>query len=109
MYVHLGGDVVVRAGDVVAIVDLSVTQRRGLTLEDIVGKAGKDAALTRVGDGVGASLVITADNVYVSPISPLTLRRRAMAPWLAEQEDGGLPVVSVRRRRRSPRRARRGP
>jgi len=72
VYVHLGDDVVIRARDVVAIVDLAAMQRRGLALDKILG-SGDHADVTWVGDGVGTSLVVTADRLYVSPISPMTL------------------------------------
>ncbi|WP_324716397.1 hypothetical protein U7230_13710 [Carboxydochorda subterranea] len=107
MYVHLGGDVVVRVRDVIAIVDLAATQRRGLSVADIIGGRGSPQGVTRVGDGAGTSLVVTSDHLYISPISPLTLRRRAQAPWAAEREDEGTPLLSPRRRRKGPKRARR--
>lgn len=108
MYVHLGEDVVIRAGDVVAIVDLAAMQRRGLSIEQILGHANYTGAVTWVGDGAGTSLVVTPERVYISPISPLTLRRRASAPWAADREGGRVPVVAGRTRRRTARRRRRG-
>lgn len=102
---HLGEDVVVRVQDVVAIVDLAAMQRRGLSIHDILGRGGHAPAVTWVGDGAGTSLVVTPHRVYVSPISPTTLRRRAALPW-ATDADGGRVAVAVGRTRR--RRGRRG-
>ncbi|HEY8516958.1 MAG TPA: hypothetical protein VIS07_15725 [Candidatus Binatia bacterium] len=107
MYVHLGDDVVIRARDVVAIVDLAALQRRGLALDKILG-SGDHVAVTWVGDGVGTSLVVTPGRLYVSPISPMTLRRRASMPWSGERDGDGSPVVVGRGRRRAGRRRRRG-
>ncbi|HEY8426447.1 MAG TPA: hypothetical protein VIK73_10610 [Limnochordales bacterium] len=107
MYVHLGDDVVIRARDVVAIVDLAAMQRRGLALDKILG-SGDHADVTWVGDGVGTSLVVTPDRLYVSPISPMTLRRRAALPWSGEREGDATPLVVGRGRRRAARRRRRG-
>ncbi|MEW6046542.1 MAG: extracellular matrix regulator RemB [Bacillota bacterium] len=107
LYVHLGGDVVVRARDVVAIVDLAAMQRRGLSVDQIVRGGDHAGGVTVVGDGVGTSLVVTAYGIYVSPISPLTLRRRAATPWATEREEGGIAVLSGRSRRRTARRRRR--
>lgn len=107
MYVHLGEDVVIRVQDVVAIVDLAAMQRRGLSLDQILGSANHAGAVTWVGDGAGTSLVVTRDRVYVSPISPMTLRRRAAAPWAADPDGGRVAVVAGRTRRRAARRRRR--
>lgn len=101
MYLHLGQDVVVPVSSVVAIVDLAAIQRRGLALPEVVYRARDQGRLVELADGAGTSLVVTTERVYVSPISPLTLRRRAMSPWAP---DGG-PAGGVAARRR----ARRGP
>lgn len=108
MYVHLGDDVVIRARDVVAIVDLAAMQRRGLSLHDILGAPDRAGSVTWVGDGAGTSLVVTPDRLYVSPISPLTLRRRAGLGWAAERDGERAPLVAPRGRRRPGRRRRRG-
>lgn len=104
MYLHLGQDVVVPVSSVVAIVDVAAIQRRGLALPEVVSTARAHGSLVELADGTGTSLVVTTDRVYLSPISPMTLRRRAMAPL---EEDGGFtPTLPARRRRRRARASR---
>lgn len=75
MFIHLGEDVVIRAEDVVAIIDrqlLSIAavqeflegQKKGNNVVDISGNDVK-------------SVVVTVDHIYYSPLSSLTLKRRA--------------------------------
>lgn len=108
LYVHLGEDVVIRVQDVVAIVDLAAMQRRGLSIEQVLGRASHEGVVTWVGNGAGTSLVVTRDRIYVSPISPTTLRRRAGVPWAADPAGGPVAVVTGRTRRKAARRRRRG-
>ena len=74
MYLHLGGNVVVLAGDVVTIVDarlLSAEANRRLVQQAVA--TGK----VREEDLRGCkSVVITTDGVYPSAISPQSLARR---------------------------------
>ena len=100
MYLHLGQDVVVAVSEVVAIVDLAAVQRRGLQLADVASAARGSGQVVQLGDGPGTSLVITRRGIYVSPISPLTLRRRALQPWAMD----GSPAPRARARRRGRRR-----
>lgn len=95
---HLGQDVVVPVSTVVAIVDVAAIQRRGLALPEVVSTARAHGSLVELADGAGTSLVVTTDRVYLSPISPMTLRRRAMAPL--EDDIGTTSALAARRRRR---------
>lgn len=76
MYLHLGGDVVVKTSEVVAILNLenistSQSSREYLrSLEDRNGVGAFDPKETK-------SIIITQDKVYASPISSLTLMKRA--------------------------------
>ena len=98
MYLHLGQNVVVAVSEVVAIVDLAAVQRRGFQLEDVIGQARQRGQVVRLAEGAGTSLVITTRGVYVSSISPLTLRRRAFAGWL--EADGTAGATPAGRRGR---------
>ena len=107
MYLHLGQDVVVAVSEVVAIVDLAAVQRRGFQLSDVIGQARERGQVVHLAEGPGTSLVITTRGLYVSSISPLTLRRRALMPWSG---DGTAPARGpAPRRNRRRRGSRRGP
>lgn len=76
MYVHLGGDVVVPARAVVAIIDAGLLEQSEVNRE-LVARAVRAKKLR--GPGVGPdckALVVVVDGVYTSGISAHTLARR---------------------------------
>jgi extracellular matrix regulatory protein B len=75
MFIHLGGDTVVRSNDVVAIIDNHMDSSK-ITKEFLDQKASEQL-LIRISKEETKSYVIMPDRVYCSPISSLTLKRRA--------------------------------
>lgn len=76
MFLHIGGDVMVAVKDVVAIVDVE-TMERGQTNQLFIKTALEEGFLDRVTEGTPNSWVVTTQKVYASPISSMTLRKRA--------------------------------
>ena len=74
LYIHLGEDVVIRASDVVAILEWHPTDE----LNDYIEHFKKEDKLIDISDNDKKSLVITTDKLYLSPLSSLTLKRRAL-------------------------------
>lgn len=75
MFIHLGGDTVVRSTDVVAIIDNGMESSK-ITREFLEGK-DRDHQLVRISKEETKSYVVLQDRIYCSPISSLTLKRRA--------------------------------
>src|SRR5947208_2055409 len=76
MYVHLGGDLIARVTDIVAVLDVRLVARAGIN-QEFVDKAA--AAKHLRGGGLTPdckALVVTRTDVIASPISPATLARR---------------------------------
>lgn len=76
MYLHIGGDAVVALRDLVAIMDM-VSMERSAKNQEFLRIAAEEGFLEIVGDGAVFSWVITTRKVYGSPISSLTLKKRA--------------------------------
>ena len=74
---HIGNDVTVRLGEVLAILDLERTENAPATRE-YLQMARVEKRLGSMGDDV-KSLVVTERVVHPSPISSVTLHRRATA------------------------------
>lgn len=72
MYIHIGGDSVVYARDVVAILDVRTVSAADSTKDFLQKSAMVSNSETEV-----KSFVVTLEKVYGSPISSLTLKRRA--------------------------------
>ncbi len=75
MLLHVGADVTVLVKDVVMI--LNGRSGMGEATREFVAHMRHKGALDAIGDGKGKSMVILRDRVVSSPISSLTLKRRA--------------------------------
>lgn len=79
MFVHLGADVVVRSKDIVCINDIRTRDASPITRE-FLEVAREEGFLHDIASGEPKSFVVTVSGVYLSPISPATLRKRAEFP-----------------------------
>jgi len=79
MYLHIGGEFVVRRKEVVGIMDIENTSISKITRDYLAG-AEKNGRVINVSDDLPKSFVITKGEdgvkVYISPISSVTLSRR---------------------------------
>ncbi|WP_080843608.1 extracellular matrix regulator RemB [Cytobacillus gottheilii] len=74
MYIHVGEDVLVRAKDIVAIIDKESSSSSPYA-EEFLRRYEKEAVnLSKSGF---KSVVITTEKVYFSPLSSNTLKRRS--------------------------------
>lgn len=75
MFIHLGGDVVVRSDEVIAII------QRGMEVSKItkgfLNGTNVGQKVIRIGKEETKSYVVLRDRIYCSPISSTTLKRRA--------------------------------
>ncbi|ACV60970.1 conserved hypothetical protein [Desulfofarcimen acetoxidans DSM 771] len=74
MFLHLGADIVIPKKDVIMIIDIR-TKRSSVTREFL--QISEDEGFTKVIAEKVKSVVITSKNVYMSPISCATLKKRA--------------------------------
>lgn len=81
MYLHLGSDISVSLASVVAIMDLENTSTSPITQEYFKKISQKGDVIDVKSDELPKSYVITYEDgvqrVYISPISPATLYKRA--------------------------------
>ncbi len=79
MFIHLGGEKIIRASELIAIFDISIEASSKISKQFIVNAL--NAKITeRIGEEDPKSLVVTAEKVYYSPISSTTLKKRAQQP-----------------------------
>ncbi|MGG1314124.1 MULTISPECIES: extracellular matrix regulator RemB [Cohnella] len=76
MYIHLGGEKIIRTSQLVAIFDISIEQSSKLSRQ-FVAHARKNREVETIGDEEPKSIVVTEEKVYYSPISSSTLKKRA--------------------------------
>ncbi len=75
MYIHLGGEKIIRTSQVVAILDVSIEQSSKLSRQ-FVAEAQKNRKVETIGEEAPKSIVVTDERVYYSPISTATLKKR---------------------------------
>lgn len=79
MYMHLGNNCVIPTKDIIAILNVEEVSE---DVQDIIEIARLEKKITNISDkGKEKALVICTDQVYFSPISSLTLYRRAGNPF----------------------------
>lgn len=85
MFIHLGGDMVLKAESIITIIDHqskdASAENKAFLQENI------DKKRTRaVTDDPPKSIVITEECIYLSPISSHTLKRRAETKTISNEE-----------------------
>ncbi|KAA9005123.1 DUF370 domain-containing protein [Paenibacillus spiritus] len=76
MYIHLGGEKIIRSSELIAIFDISIEKSSKLS-KQFVASARLNKTLETIGEEEAKSIVVTRDVVYYSPISSSTLKKRA--------------------------------
>lgn len=80
MYIHVGGEYSVSDKYIVGIFDLDNTTVQPSATIDFLSRKEREDSLEVVSPEIPRSFVVTLDRVYVTPISPATLRRRLIRP-----------------------------
>jgi regulator of extracellular matrix RemA (YlzA/DUF370 family) len=76
MFLHVGADVVVSLKQVIAILDLR-SSLQGEATRELLAEARHKKRVTDISSGDAKSLVLTDSEIFLSPISSLTLMKRA--------------------------------
>lgn len=79
MFIHLGGEKIIRDSELIAIFDAAIESSSKYS-KYFIEQAAKDLRIEKISDEEPKSIVVTADKVYYSPISAATLKKRAMHP-----------------------------
>lgn len=75
MFIHLGGEKVIRTSELIAIFDISIEQAK--ISKQFMTQAAKSKKTETIGEEEPKSLVVTQSKIYYSPISSTTLKKRA--------------------------------
>ncbi|MCM3118119.1 DUF370 domain-containing protein [Neobacillus sp. MER 74] len=74
MYIHIGEDINIRARDIISILDKESVNNSPLVEEFLKSRKEKVINLSK---NPFKSVIVTNDNVYLSPISSGTLKKRS--------------------------------
>ena len=85
MFIHLGGDLVMKTERIIAILD---HQSQGMSKEnqEFINNYQQNKQQIHITDDPPKSMVVTENEIYMSPISSYTLKRRA------EADNGGFEL-----------------
>ncbi len=75
MYVHVGEDVMVRTSEMIAVLDKNSAKESKIIEEFLKHETKKIFDLAK---GAYKSIVITTDQVYLSPLASTTLKKRML-------------------------------
>ncbi|SDK23257.1 extracellular matrix regulator RemB [Sediminibacillus albus] len=87
MFIHIGDDNVIRSEEVIAIIDHQLISSSTIN-EQMLFNQRKNKKVLDPSDEGTKSIVITRDYIYYSPLSVLTLKKRAsMISTISKLED----------------------
>ncbi|UOQ49568.1 DUF370 domain-containing protein [Gracilibacillus caseinilyticus] len=87
MFIHIGDDHVIQSKDVISIIDYSLVSSSTINEEMLTELRNKNQVVVTDEEQTKA-VVITNDHVYYSPLSVLTLKKRAsMISTISRLED----------------------
>jgi len=75
MYIHIGGDRMIRAAELIAIFDVTIEQSSKLSSQ-FMQDARDQGRIEVVAEEEVKSIVVTKEQLYYSPISSATLKKR---------------------------------
>lgn len=85
MLIHIGADIVIHSEDVIAIIDQKYIQSSSIN-EEMLNEQSSKQRINH--EDETKSIVITTDYIYHSPLSILTLKKRAsMATVMSNLDD----------------------
>ncbi|SEO40286.1 protein of unknown function [Amphibacillus marinus] len=76
MFIHIGDDQVIRSEEIIAMIDQQYVESSSINEEMIEFIEEQEESLELDGD-VTKSIIITTESVYYSPLSIMTLKKRA--------------------------------
>ncbi|SFG90602.1 protein of unknown function [Desulfotomaculum arcticum] len=83
MFLHLGGDVIVPKKEIVAILD--IRSKASAITKEFLEIAGDEGFIINIStSGKEKTYVITNNEIYLSPISCTTLKKRALSQVSSE-------------------------
>lgn len=87
MFIHIGDDQVIRSKDVVAIIDHTLISSSSI-IEEMIYNQRKEKNVVETQTQEAKAIVITDNQIYFSPLSVMTLKKRAnMMATLNKLED----------------------
>ncbi|MNP55318.1 hypothetical protein D3C76_1499540 [compost metagenome] len=78
MYIHLGGEKVILSSELIAIFDITIEKSSKIS-KQFIGHALEEKKIVRIGEEEAKSIVVTQNEIYYSPISSSTLKKKANA------------------------------
>lgn len=78
MFLHLGGNVVIPKKDIIAIIDIRT--KKAPSTKEFLEIANDEGFIESISDeGKEKSFIITNKEIYISPISCTTLKKRTLS------------------------------
>lgn len=76
MYIHIGGDIALLSDSIISVISLDTVLPGQRTVTDFINISEDVNRLQYLTEDIPHSMVVTADRIYLSPLSVSILRRR---------------------------------
>jgi hypothetical protein len=76
MYVHIGGESCIPDTCIIGVFDLDATTAAGSVTRDFLSREENLGRLEAVSPEIPRSFILTAERVYLTPVTSVTIRRR---------------------------------
>lgn len=86
MFIHLGGDMVIRSNKIIGILDYQSNSLSNDN-ENFLSLNSEKKKVVYISEDKPKSIIITGHEIYLSPISSHTLKRRAESITVLEEEE----------------------
>lgn len=91
MFIHLGENVIIHAQDVITIIDRKLIKSSSIVKEFLEFQSEK---VVELANGDTKSVVVTKNNIYFSPLSSSTLKKRAHLSTQFDLLEGEISSIS---------------
>lgn len=75
MYIHLGGEKVILSSELIAIFDITIEKSSKIS-KQFISHALAEKNVVHIGEEDAKSIVVTQKEIYYSPISSATLKKK---------------------------------
>jgi hypothetical protein len=76
MYVHIGGESCIPDACIVGVFDLDATTAAGSVTREFLAREEEKGRVEAVAPEIPRAFVLTADRVYLTPVTAATIKRR---------------------------------
>ncbi len=84
LFIHVGGDIILRTKDIIAILNQDIREQASVTTQFLKAEERRKKKTVISADYI-KSIIVTNHEIFYSPVSTLTLNKRALGKAMIDQ------------------------